>query len=261
MLTDNFKKLKFGQDTYKHPIDKITTRLSIRSLNKAIEVHSNDTYKTLLIRDMVKLLIDNIPDHEFRKYAQNCLPVAVIYSNHYILKEFLNRGLRSAGTWCMFRALWDGNEEMCKILARDQGYILHEEDVLPFLFAASRNNKIQIGDIFLRSDIKNLSAVDMRDDSYLNELVRKMENLVKWSYTKFLYKKHPVFEKIKTCNCPSVTLTDIANDIRDLKLIADKYYDDKIDKILQYVRIYGLLRWGFIEYGGHLQIHCYHDLK
>lgn len=244
---------------YKHPIERLTTRLSIRTVNKAIGEHSEDTHKHRLTKNIVEMLISYIPSHEFRRYSSHCLPVAVMYSNHYIIKKMFERGLRSANTWSLFVALWKGDEEMAKILAGNVGYILHAEDLISFKLATYRSgNRIKIGDIFYREEIDNFKINNVKNDSYMEKVISRQRELNKRAYETFIRKSNVSYSHIKTCDCPRSSLDAIADDIIILERFAMEC-EDKLDRLLQYVRIYGILKWGYIEYGGHKQVARYYE--
>lgn len=244
--------------TYRHPIEKVTTRLSIRTVNKAIEEHSNDTHKYRLTKNIVEMLISYIPPHEFGRYSRHCLPVAVMYSNHYIIKKMFERGLRSANTWSLFNALWRGDEEMAKVLTGNMGYIFHEEDFIALRLAAYRSgNKIKIGDIFYREEIDNFKTNNVKDEIYMEKVLSRQKGLNKRAYEMFIRKPDISYSHIKTCDCPRASLDAIADDIILLERFAMEC-EDKLDRLLQYVRIYGILKWGYIEYGGHKQVARYY---
>ena len=247
---------------YVSPLEEVTTRVSIRSLNKCIMAHSKERSKSKLSLNSMEFIIDRVPQRELDKYARHCLPVTVMCSNPYAYMLLVSRGMKPSNTWCLFQALFNGDEEMSRLIVNDMNGILNEEDVIPFRVAAKIGRRVSVSKLFDMDDVEDITDIDIHSNIFLADLARMQRVYVERALRSYVYRKRNArVDDVKGCDCPNVEIEMIYNDMKLLKGMADStsmgYSLSKLDTLMQVIRSYGMLTWGYLEFGGHTDVDVY----
>lgn len=264
---------------YRSPLVDMTTRVSIRSLIKSIESHSKERIKNRLSHDMLKFLIERVPRTERDEYARHVMPVIAMYDNMYVYREMVSSGFRTENTWTLFQALYSGNEELCKAIVQNQRNILNEEDLIPYKFAAYIGRRVSIRNLFKMGDIEDLTHRMVYDSIAMDKLCQTqliyVESALVHCKRRIEAKEITVAKArnrrdelaeigvctTKNCECPSESIKHLEDMMKMLLSLADDspkgYSVSNLDKLAQIVRAYGMLKWGYIEVGGHVQLDIY----
>lgn len=245
-------------ESYISPIERVSTRVSIRGLNKAIEFNSKERTKSIRSKDDIKFIIDNIPRWEFRRYSQHCMPHAVQHKNIVAIRMMLDKGLTIDNTWSLFNSLFEGDEEISKLLGELYNYNTNDQsDLIPLAWAASIGGKVTLNDIFKRKDM----PVFRKKDAYDEFLMESNINEVKYYSTLMIVDYDGIHPPYKHCQCPDDSDNIIKRTAKKLinmsKRGRGEYSISLNDSMCQVVRAYGLLRWGVLESGGHTDIDLY----
>lgn len=255
-------------EKYRAPLVQNTVRLSIRSLNKAIEVHSLEQEKTKLIYNQLVFLIGKIPKNDLSSYSKHCLPFAVMHNNHVAVRLLIEQGgLRPERTWSLFQAIWLGYREMARDLVYYTSNYVEESDIIPLMVAAYHGDKINLTELLGQE----YPVIPFYDKNKLRELCHKQAIWTKEAIKQYyLYDNRIMKER---CAVPRANVEQLEKTVTTLLQmtkfekpgIRDKNYWECdpsdigysigwYDRLVQLCRAYGVLKWGWLEYGGHQEI-------
>lgn len=234
---------------YVVPLENVTVRLSIRSLNKAIEHHSLERAKSKLTYNQLKYLIDKIPVNERPRYGRHCLPFAVMHSNPVALRMMIRKGLNPHKTWALFQALWKGDLAMSRDIAESQSFVLEESDRIVYQVAAYKGN-VKLSQVFYQ-EVSDIEFREVIDKNKMSELISTQAKYVKRQLMMFYESDNRINKINKRCDCPSGNLEEIKRDVTALLNMTNEYSVSELDRLVQVCRAYGILKWGWLEYGGH----------
>jgi hypothetical protein len=264
--------LKTKNDRPMH-ISSVSTRMSIRSINKSIDDNSRERKRTMASYNAMKFLIDRVPIEERRRYGHHCIPFAVMCRNMTALNMFKDKGYNMCDNWGLLIALYKGYDNIVHVLTSHTVGI-SEDEVTPLAWAAYIGRTMSINDVF--NDRKYLEFKRPYDiDSYrmsLKAYVQRMMDKLEGVKMKTEQDDHCSgydeditlidthhYPTNTQCQPPYMNIETVRHDVDKLlkmSLLSD-YSVCNIDAMAQVVRAYGLLKWGYLEYGGHLGIDLY----
>lgn len=278
--------IKHDSEKYKVPIERLNTRISIRNLNKCIEYHSDERTKSKLTLDIIDFIVNRIPCYELKKYSRHCLPMTVMKGNRILYKRLISRGFSGINTWCLFQALKKGEEGMCRAILIEPDFNFDMTDIIPLIYAAYvgkvvslkkllNSMQIELGDCEAsRAKIKELTDYDLynnktfdnrytdrhQNDNRIKLMTIKMLEIVKDLLFDYKHDEGNT-RAIKRCDCPSHELEHIQETVDVLINMSKEgpmnYAISQIDSLSQLIRAYGILKWGYLEHGGHDKIDFY----
>jgi hypothetical protein len=252
------------------PLEYTTVRLSIRSLNKAIEEFTKSRVRDIGPLNSIKYLIDKVPKGELLRYSQHCVPFAVMCKNIIVLRYMSDKGFDMFNTWGLLLSLMKGYTNISYLLT-SKVVGISRYDEIPLAWAAFVGKTINLNDLFSDrsySIITHDSPLSFyRSDllSYTLGLVvefaktvdKDYDNVVAHKFDKYFidqcYGAHRHPDNWE-CQPPYENMDTIIYNANMLIGMCSTYSIDQMDRFAQLVRSYGLMRWGFIENGGHLQL-------
>lgn len=232
--------------TYLESVNWGHRRRSVRMLIEWMRRHQNENIRSISMDDVVLGMFRDIPKCDKSFYIRHLLPAAVMDKNIYMIKELLRLKNERYG-WELFMSILRGDKVVIKTIVEGYGKILHEEDICA-LNVACFLSKLDLGDIF---DMKIIGLDRYRlykDEKYFEfqkNLLKKSIKFAKNQYCRRIIgyeSPHKLFEEVEE------------EEKRILNLVERGYCISNCDELLQYSRVYGMWRWGFIEYGGHLDV-------
>lgn len=252
------------------PIERVSTRISIRSLNKAIEYFSRERLKSKKSLEQLKYLINKVPKEEFHSYSRHCVPFAVTYNNIIALRFMRERGFNMIENWGLIISLFKGYDSISKLLTCDTvGLAFHDE--IPFAWASYVGNSVSLNELFKDrnyiemkrwSPFNHYRGVVLRDMLALCDALCKKRNIMsdfraKSDITPFfinICNKNHIRAEEDECQPPFNKFEKTREMVMDILEKCEKRYVNALDRLGQIIRCYGIMRWGLSTENGYHNI-------
>jgi len=245
------------------PLQNNTSRLSIRTLNDAITLFSQERIRTKKSIIRVKFLIDKIPKSELARYSQHCVPVAAYNNSSIILRYMKDSGMDLHENWALFIALIKGYDSVSHLLVSNR-VGLAEVDEIPLAWAAYMGGSLTLNELF--EDRKYIvfnkyTPVNHHRGVVLRNMIALMEGLCKrrdieWDFpVNSNMTQHLISQcsKIHTrskdweCQPPFIDFDKVKIEVINMLNECKERSIDDLDRLGIIVRCYGILRWNFFH--------------
>lgn len=235
----------FKNKIIKDPVINVSTRISIRSLIRAIEFFNNEKYKSKRSVNDIKYIIDNIPHISSieKHYARHIYPYIIHNDNLYVLKMFMDRFIPVKDTWALYLSILNNNEELIRNIMWKWGDI-HESDILPFIWGSFLNGKkFYTYNNYSYTPIKKYMIVDL---NYKN--IQNRENMNKIIFEIEYWTRH--FLKNRKWESEYVPHEDKTKAIETIEKMIKWAHDEEFpihDRMEFIIKAYGIVKWGYID--------------